>query len=157
VTIEWIPREPPLPPAAAVAFDDAARALAKRLLAMTDEQLARIQGAAAENAIVIAGDDLPWVDGIQYAGRDPNADGLLLPTHVKPNVPADLFAQAILHAHGEARRPLVVIGRHVIPMGGARTIDRAALERWLRVIPSVSEGPGRAGTADAPLGMTKEP
>ena len=132
--IAWTPRATPLVPVAAIALGDAARALAQRLMAMTDEQLARMNGAASETMLVISGasDELPWVDGIRYFGRDADAEGILLPTHVRPTVPSGLFAQAIARAFPQAPRPLAVLDepRIVIPIGRARPIERVSLARF---------------------------
>ena len=50
-TLPWPRREPPLVPRGAVAFGDAARRLAARLLEEEDEALAGLEGACAEGLI----------------------------------------------------------------------------------------------------------
>src|ERR1700742_1210534 len=66
IKINWRPREIPLVPVAAAAVQEAARALARRLLEMDDESLAQLRGAVGPQFIIVMGDtkNLPWVNGI---------------------------------------------------------------------------------------------
>src|SRR5262249_18847627 len=80
MSLSWGPRAVPLAPCAVYAEGEAARALVRRLLARTDEELARLRGVAAASLVLILGEDLPWVDGARYLGADPLALALLLPT-----------------------------------------------------------------------------
>lgn len=130
--VPWVSRVEPLAPAAAIATGDAALALARRVLALSDEHRARLAGAASADAFVVRGEELPWVDGVAYLGVDPAAEGLWLPTTRRPDVPPDLFARAVYARFPDAARPLAVLeSRRVLPLGAARTIDADALRQWL--------------------------
>lgn len=96
--VALVPREPPLPPCAAVATGAAAIALARRLLAESDQTLAALRGLAGDQLLAILGDerDLPWVDGVVYLGADPDAPRLLLPTALAPSVAAAFYETAVL-------------------------------------------------------------
>jgi MoxR-vWA-beta-propeller ternary system protein len=133
--LRWHTREPPLEPVAAAATGPAARALALRLLAMPDERLAALSGVAGAELLLVlgAGDDLPWVDGAQYLGRDPEAPGLLLPTALRPAVPLPLVERAAMLRRRTAPMPaaLVLDPPLLVPLEDARPVDRAVLRRWL--------------------------
>jgi hypothetical protein len=131
----FVARPTPLPPSAAVAEGAAARRLAERLLARTDDALVRLAGAAGPGIIAVIGaaEDLPWVDGVLYLGRDPDAPALLLPTALSPDAPLPLWERALLSATGAASPPRAVLPGplRVLPLGGARPVQRAALAAWI--------------------------
>jgi hypothetical protein len=131
-TIEWRPREPPLLPCAVAAQGDAAIALARRA-ATSGRSLSCV---AANGLIVLLGsaEDLPWVDGALYLGRDPNAPNLLLPTALAPTVPADLVERALTKRFASARPPLAILVEHgsieVAPVGEAHLVSAHDLNGW---------------------------
>jgi hypothetical protein len=105
VPIAWRPRSAPLEPVGMAARGEAARALARRLLARSDEDLARLTGVAGQDLILLLGDSalLPWVEGAAYLGRDPRAPSLLLPTNREPSVPLPLVERALVLRAGHSR------------------------------------------------------
>ncbi len=144
--VAFVPRAAPLAPRAAVARGEPARALAGRLLALADDELAALTAVVGEAAgapvCVVLGpaDALPWVDGVGYLGRDDAAPGLLVPTAVAPDVAPALLERAVrarLGAAGLAASVVAVVVDEpgaaiaaLVPVGGARTIDRARLAAW---------------------------
>lgn len=96
--VAWRPRPVPLDPVGMAARGDAARVLARRLLARDDEALARLSGVAGRDLLILLGDTslLPWVEGVFYLGRDAHAPSLLLPTNRQPAVPLPLLERALL-------------------------------------------------------------
>ena len=113
VPIAWRPRSAPLEPVGMAARGEAARALARRLLARSDEDLARLTGVAGQDLILLLGDSalLPWVEGAAYFGRDARAPLLLLPTNREPTVPLPLVERALIAraGHSKAEPPLAVL------------------------------------------------
>ena len=113
VPIAWRPRSAPLEPVGMAARGEAARALARRLLARSDEDLARLTGVAGQDLVVVLGDSslLPWVEGAAYLGRDARAPSLLLPTNREPTVPLPLVERALIlrAGHQKAEPPLAVL------------------------------------------------
>lgn len=116
VPIAWRPRPAPLEPVGMAARGEAARALVRRLLARSDQDLARLTGVAGQDLILLlgnAGDTalLPWVDGAIYLGRDPRAPSLLLPTNREPAVPLPLVERALVLRAGRLKvePPLAVL------------------------------------------------
>jgi hypothetical protein len=113
VPIAWRPRSAPLEPVAMAARGEAARALARRLLARSDEDLARLTGVAGQDLVLLLGDAvlLPWVEGAAYLGRDARAPSLLLPTNREPTVPLPLVERALVARAGrqKAEPPLAVL------------------------------------------------
>jgi hypothetical protein len=91
---------------------------------------------AADGVLVVVGasSELPWVDGVQYLGRDPRAPRLLLPTALEPaGMPIEVFEQAIL-AHAERLAPplaVLALPPRVLSVAAALPIVRARLEAWL--------------------------
>jgi hypothetical protein len=128
-------RAEPLRPAGVVAEGQAALGLARRLLALEDAALARLSGVAAPGLLAVAGaeEDLPWVDGVAYVGRDPAAPSLLLPTATEPAAPAALLERALLASAPGAPLPLAVLDAplRVVPLGAARPVERTRLAAWL--------------------------
>jgi hypothetical protein len=104
----WLERSPALEPQAAVAWGDVAVRLHARLSDMSREQQGRVSATANRDVLVMTGamNDLPWVDGIEYAAPSPEAPQLWLPTHSRPNVPCDLLAQGFCRNQG--RQPLLI-------------------------------------------------
>jgi hypothetical protein len=131
--LRWRVREPPLEPAAAAATGEAARALAERLLEWPDERLGGLRGVAGEAVLVVVGDALPWVDGVQYLGRDAEAPGLFLPTTLVPAVPLPLVERAVMLRRRTPVTPMAVVLEPplLVPLDGARKVDRAVLRKWL--------------------------
>ena len=113
VPIAWRPRSAPLEPVGMAARGEAARALARRLLARSDEDLARLTGVAGQDLILVLGDSalLPWVEGAAYLGRDARAPSLLLPTNREPTVPLSLLERALVARalRVKAEPPLAVL------------------------------------------------
>jgi hypothetical protein len=131
--LRWTPRAEPLAPEAALGFDGAAEALARRLARAGDEALARLRGVAGDGVVAVLGvaDDLPWVDGVEYVGRAPGAPSLLLPTQVAPSVPAALLERAVVARAGAAPIAVSAARRRLVSLAGARPIDRVRLAAWL--------------------------
>ncbi|HSK79259.1 MAG TPA: hypothetical protein VLQ45_22595 [Thermoanaerobaculia bacterium] len=138
IPVVWRPRTRPLLPVGAAARGRAARLLAERLLARSDEELARLEGVAGEDLLVVLGPpaELPWADGAVYLGRDPEAPSLLLPTTREPSVPLPLLEQALIAR--ALRVPGVAPPLAVFPdppllasTQKARPITRVMLMIWL--------------------------
>ncbi len=134
ISVVWRPRRTPLDPVGVAARGEAARALARRLLAREDEALARLSGAASRELLVVLGDsaDLPWADGAVYLGKDAAAPSLLLPTTREPAVPLPLVERAFARAV-EAPPPFAVLldPPLVTSLQAARPILRTTLQSWL--------------------------
>ena len=128
--MNWLPRAVPLTIGAAIARGNAAPLLAQRLLSMSDDQLARIRGVATSDLIAIAGTELPWVDGIEYLGRD---DQLFLPTALAPDVAVPLLARAITLRHPKLQAPIALAAEPelLVSFAAMAPIDRATLANWM--------------------------
>jgi hypothetical protein len=138
------PRAVPLAPVAVAARGPAAAALAARLAGRDDAALGRLSAVSAPGLLLVIGaaEELPWVDGVVYLGKDPAAPSLLLPTALEPDVPAPLFERAILARARAATRggaplsvepPIVVLvdPPALAGAGAARAIGRAELRAFL--------------------------
>jgi hypothetical protein len=112
---------------------EAARALAKRLLVRSDEDLGRLRGVAGEGRaglILVTGAelDLPWTDGARYLGQDPLAPSLLLPTARAPSVSPALLERAL----GRGASVAVLLDPpRVVSLADARVLARARIEALL--------------------------
>jgi len=141
--ITFSPRADVLDPVAVAGFGRAARALANRLLRLTDERLRELRGAAGDDVLVVLGEtgSLPWADGVAYLGRDPDAPRLLVPTTVRPDIGLDVLERVI------ARRAAVLPSRLPSPwavlvsppqlfsVAHAAAIERDRLHAWLEAHP----------------------
>lgn len=133
--LTWSARAEPLRVRAVAARGDAARALGRRVVALDDVALAALTAVAGDGLLIVLGDELPWVDGAVYLGRDPDAPGLLLPTALTPSVPAAVLDHALARRleAAAAGAPLAVLPAPlaIAACGDARAIDRTRLRAWL--------------------------
>jgi hypothetical protein len=110
-------------------------ALATRLLECDDEALGALQGIAGEGFLAVLGeeDQLPWVDGVVYLGREASSPSLLLPTNREPLVPPPLLERAVLGRLRSPQPPIAVLvdPALLVSAGPARPIDRERLQAWL--------------------------
>lgn len=127
----WRPRSVAAAPQAAVGWGDAARRLHARLAALPEEQAARLQATANRDVLVVCGaaEDLPWVDGIEYAATDERAPGLWLPTSWEPEVPLDLLGQALSRAFSRAPLLLWREPQAVVPLDRQLPLTSQHLQR----------------------------
>ncbi len=121
-----------LQPSALIAFGDSAIRLRKKLLSFDDEKLSNLQGVFADNLLFVAGetDNLPWIDGGIYLGKDANAPSIFLPTNLRPDIPIDLFEKVLLGKFAE-QKPFVVVGNNIIPIGKMLPVSRQLLSEVL--------------------------
>ncbi len=131
IPIQWRPRPIPLSPSGAVALGAAATRLARYLSICPQDRLNRLQGVAGTELIAILGaaNDLPWVEGIRYLGKDSLAPGLLLPCNRKPTLSIGLLAATV----SRQETPLALLDKPgcLIPLAQARPIERSLLLSWL--------------------------
>lgn len=97
-----------LEPRAAVAWGEVALRLWQRLEHLPATQRKRLQATAARDVLIILGEaeDLPWVDGVEYAAPEAQAAGLWLPTLWEPDVGGELLLQALTARF--ARQPVLL-------------------------------------------------
>lgn len=133
IGVSFVPRETPLAPVAAACVGTAARGLGERLSRMDEEALSRLEGVAGRDVLIVLGDaeHLPWAPEVVYLGWDPHAPRLLLPTALRPDVPADVLQRAILSRAPE--RPVAVLPspRRIVPVATAVRVERSVLGEWL--------------------------
>ena len=139
--IRWAPRLDPLLPIAVAAQGDAASVLARRLLREWDrEPPTGLSGVAAADILILLGEaeGLPWIDGVQYLGRDPTAPSLLLPTVLSPTVAPSLLERALLRRFRDLVPPLAILlsGSRVASVAAVRPLDRDRLRAWLEKGPA---------------------
>ncbi len=127
----WRARQEPGQPQAAVAWGQAAVRLHARLFRMTDEQTSRLQATTNRDVLIVTGnaDDLPWVEGVDYACTEPATPGLWLPTSWEPDAPLDLIGQALLGRF--ARAPLLLwhAPEAVVPLDRCLPVTARHLQR----------------------------
>jgi hypothetical protein len=131
--VQWIPRTHALTPIAVAASGATAQKLLQRVQEFNDERLRVLRGVAFENTVVLTGceEDLPWIEGVLYLGRDPAAPHLLIPTNLSPDVPLSLLDEAIFKR--SLREPLALLPgeKLVIPLDGERELSRESILGWL--------------------------
>lgn len=142
--LEWEARWPPLEPVFAVARGVVAVTLARQLLA-APARLAALRGVVAPKLLAVTGSELPWVDGVEYFGRDGAAAWLLVPTHRRPRVPTSWLERRYRTALPEAHWPCLLLappasphpeavrlvaGSALLPVGRAADVDPGRLEAW---------------------------
>jgi len=134
ISLTWHVRAEPLAASAIVGYGIAGLQLGRRLLELGDESLALLKGVAGSGLLILTGDQksLPWVDGVQYLGRDPAAPSLLVPTTLDSAVPIALL-ERVLARRFEHRSPLAVLPglQLVAPLDVAREVARESLRAWV--------------------------
>lgn len=130
--LHWSPRWPPLAAEYVVARGAAARALAAVLLA-APERLARLRGVVAGDVLALTGEDLPWVDGAEYFGRDGAAAWLLMPTQWATSVPTSWLERRYRAVRVDWPCLLLRDGatQLLLPVGLAAAIDARRLADWM--------------------------
>lgn len=132
--IGLVPRDVPLVIAGVHASGAAAIALA-RLLAKRSDAARRWSAVSSGDAIVVLGDELPWVDGVTWLGREPDAPELLVPTLSSVTPHAALVLAAIRKRSPNLLLPIALVpsprGLNVISLGSARAPGGAPLEAFL--------------------------
>jgi hypothetical protein len=147
VRVRWDERPAPLAPAAVVAEGPTvAAALLRRVLDASDADLAGWAGVFAPGSATVAltavgpqATPLPWADGVRYLGRDSDEGappGLLLPTALRPSVPAALLHRSVRLSRPAIEEPFAVWpiregqggdGLRILPLHRARPLDRATV------------------------------
>ena len=132
IEIGWVQRTDPLDACGLTASGLTATLLAKKLAGLTDERLKPLSAVAGADLIVVTGprESLPWVDGVRYLGRDPEAPSLLMTTTVAPSLPVALIRDALSHA-GYAGLIAITDPTTLVSLEGALPLDRKTLERWI--------------------------
>lgn len=135
IPIAWTPRAEPLEPLALAAAGADGQLLARRVLALEDDVFERLEGLAVGEWLILLGqsDRLPWIPGVRYFGKDPDAPLLLLPTALQPSVPVALVQRALAAQFAALRPPLVVLVPEcrVLSAQPARALDRGRLREWI--------------------------
>lgn len=129
--LRWSPRREPLEPEAVLALGQGAGSLARRALAMPEQEQGQLRALAAPGVLVLLGPAqvLPWVDGARYLAPEPCAPGLWLPSSqgLWPHP-----ALVLRRLERSAPTPLALWpGGEVFPLGDARPLWPRALRAWL--------------------------
>jgi hypothetical protein len=137
-SIQWTTRARPLVPEALHAPRAVVPSLCARLEAMDDAALSRLRGLSSPAGwIVLAGEaevELPWVDGLTYLAREPEAPALWVPTYAALVPAAPLVARALTTKLGAGPWALWGAPLVVVPLGAARALDRARLREAVREV-----------------------
>jgi hypothetical protein len=132
-SLSWSPRPLALPALAVAGVGPVALGLARRVLATPELPLGPWRGVAGAGVLVLLGeaDTLPWVEGVLYLGRDPQAPSLLLPCTLAPSLAPALLERALV-ARAEGLTPLAVLpaSRRLVAVGAARPLSREVLAAW---------------------------
>lgn len=132
LALHWAPRWPPLAPEFVMARGAPARALATLLLA-SPQRLDALRGVAAPRLLALSGAELPWVEGVEYFGREPGASWLLLPTERAPSVPSPWLERRYRRALPDAGWPCLLVPEPLtlVPVAKCAPVGAAMLAAWL--------------------------
>ena len=137
--VTFSPRAETLEPVAVAGLGGAARALATRLLRLTDAELRALRGACGADLLIVLGETsaLPWSDGVTYLGRDHDAPRLLLPTAVRPDIALDVFERVMARRAAALPGPWAVIFSppRLFSVARAAAVERDRLRTWLEAHP----------------------
>lgn len=140
--LPWMPRRQTAAdsdtpaPRGLVAQGGVARAVLARLQALDAAQLQPLSATACRDFLVLLGpaSSLPWVDGVRYCAPATTAPGLWLPTHVQPDLPADLLQAAL--ARRVQRAPVLLWHdpEQIFPLNEAANLTTDYLQWLSRVL-----------------------
>jgi hypothetical protein len=70
-------------------------------------------------------EELPWVDGAEWLGADPEVPALLLPTALDPTWPLDLLQARVVSARGGRSGAVAMLAgsRRLVATGAATSVD----------------------------------
>ncbi|MBI2373123.1 MAG: hypothetical protein HYV07_03910 [Deltaproteobacteria bacterium] len=107
-----------------LARGEVARKLLVRMTKLSDEGLAELSGVGDRRVVVILGPSacLPWVDGVEYLGRDPASPALLVPTATRPSLPMKAVESAITRRFVA---PVAFAPGVLVSVAEARPIERS--------------------------------
>ncbi len=129
MSFQWQARVEPLTPIGLCVRGEAARRLARRLIA----QPRNLVGVHTRDALILLGDDLPWVDGVVYLGKEHPLDAVLLPTHLQPDWPASWIAQALQR---QSTAPWAVLPDLIVGLSRASRLEAHILEEFCAHAPA---------------------
>jgi hypothetical protein len=100
--VSWVSRSQPLAPVAVLGAQHAAAVLAERvaLTVEADPHTSLLVLMVGLDGLFVMGEDLGWVEGVTWLGRD-GSNRLLLPTTVMPSVSLSLVERAFFRVHPE--------------------------------------------------------
>jgi hypothetical protein len=103
IPVSWVSRPQPLSPGAALGVQHAAADLAERaaLTVEADPRTSVRVLTVGVDGLLVIGDELGWVAGVTWLGRD-GTSRLLLPTTVMPSVSLLLVERAFFRVQPEA-------------------------------------------------------
>lgn len=115
---------------AALAWYNTRLALVNYLLNHVNEsQYKQLQLVSSQDVIILIGSEnqLPWVDGIQYAGYDDEEPRLWRPSHKIPNIPQPLLADSLCQHHQHTPILIWDSPKVLIPLNDAQIVDKILL------------------------------
>jgi hypothetical protein len=122
VKLAWSPRLDPLPPAGAYARGGDVMTLLERARGRPG-----LRGVAGDDFVVLLG-DVPWVHGVTWIGREPQAPGLWTPTR-------QAFAPhpaLVLRALRDEPLPVLLMPDRRVPLAAARPLTHEGVRAWLQ-------------------------
>lgn len=136
LSLSWAPREEPLIAGAALGRGTVAQMLGQRILGASPSTFSAWSMLWGEDWLWVEGHEksLPWVDGVEYLGRDPTCADLWLPTLLQPSLAPELIFRGLSRRlpHG----PIALLGPgpvSAIPLALAGRRTLAEVEQWVQL------------------------
>ena len=125
-------RDTPLVPTALTVKGDTALRLLEKLSTLDKLNLSKLKGGAFDDLIFITCEayNLPWIDGVNYYGYDPETNNLLLPSHSKPSLNAGLIEESF-GLKGATHYILMKESNTLISTDGALPLKRETIIKWI--------------------------
>jgi len=133
VGFTWIPRtQAALKPTIVLAQGDTACRLLAKCLKFSDERLSLYEGLSSGNIVLIKSDqDLPWIKGVLYLGREFSAPNLYIPTHLNSSIPLPLVEKALVKKIGAGPIAALPSFNLLLPLNNLLTLNRHTANAWL--------------------------
>lgn len=133
IPISWATRsDSPLKPEIVVASGKLACHLLTKCLDFNEQRLAHIEGLSCADLVLLKSDeDLPWIKGVSFLGRDALAPNIYIPTHLTANVPLPLLEKALLKKTGVGPIAVLPVFHQLLPLDKLLNLDRQTINVWL--------------------------
>ncbi|MCP3927040.1 MAG: hypothetical protein GY714_31155 [Desulfobacterales bacterium] len=133
IRFKWENRDIPLTPTAITAKGEVSKKFIKKLLTYNNEELSFFKGGAYGDLVFLTFEsdiNIPWVDGVNYYGYDPETNNLLLPSHSKPSVNAG-FIEKALEIKGSTQYIFMKDTKTILSTDQALPLKRDLLIKWI--------------------------
>ena len=130
VAVNWILEEEPHLPSAALYPRSVWNKLARSISQRKEDDLKALKVVLSSNAIILLGEQLPWLPEVAWFYQHEDADKLYLPQHKRCGLPPDIFQSAVQQQWGKGSF-LIMEDYRYWSLSEARQLYKDVFLEWL--------------------------